>query len=300
MPDGRAGEDAVTAAQARERLLNLFPAQAIRSNWSLGNTTKEKAVEQLVKSASTQEANAFAFENFPLTKQHVHLFLPSATLDPSADQNLMTGETAVARANADDETAYFYLLDVKFEVVFLDTLVREYIDFKWPIVVIVRPKLLQVKFTVLEKDVRSYFESADSGRVVIGRRSADEKAILKIVQDELARLGTKVEPLDINKGVKAMWATDIIDSQDTRFKKSKSVSSEIMDEKFYIKRDAPDVYAVARKSPILKAQFEFMKDQERFVPHFVVEANNGILRFPTYGIRRESTLNVITKILELN
>jgi hypothetical protein len=74
----------VTATDARERLLNLFPANAIRSAFSLGNVTKEKAVEQLVKSASMQAVNGFAFKFFPITKQHVYLFSPSAKLDPAA------------------------------------------------------------------------------------------------------------------------------------------------------------------------------------------------------------------------
>ena len=288
----------MTAAQARERLLNLFPANAIRSAWSLGNVTKERAVEQLVRTASTQDANAFAFDNFPLTKQHAHLFLPSSALDPSASLNPITDETIVSRREQDGETQYFYLLDLKFEAVFLDTLERQYLEFKWPILVVVRPHLLRVKFTTIERDLRSYFP--DAGRVTFSRRSVDEKTILKIIQDELLHSNIRLAALDINKGVKALWAQGYIDSQDARWKKQRSTTTETMDERFFLKRDLPEVYETVRRSPLLKAQFQFMRDQDQFVSHFVVEASGGILRFPTYGNRRENTLNVIAKILELN
>jgi len=290
----------VTAAQARERLLNLFPAHAIRSAWSLGNITKERAVEHLVKTASAQDTNAFAFDHFPLTKQHVDLLLPSPRVHPSARLNLITGETPVLRRTEDGETQYFYLLDVRFEVVFLETLHREFIDFKWPILVGVQPNLLQVKFTILEKDVRSYFRDTDAGRVMVSRRSVDEKAILKLIQDEFRRHDRKLEPLDINRGVKALWAQDYIDSQDARWKKHRSTATETKDERFFLKRDLPEVCETVRRSPLLKAQFQFMRDSDQFVPHFVVEASSGVLRFPMYCNRRESTLNVIAKILELN
>jgi hypothetical protein len=295
---GRAGEETVTAAEARQRLLNLFPAQVVRSAWSLGNVTKERAVELLTRTASTQDINAFAFANFPFTKQHVYLFSPSRRLDASAWSNLITDEAPVFRREQDTETQHFYLLDLKFEAVFLDTLERQYIEFKWPILFVVRRELVQVKFTTIERDLRAYFP--DAGRVTFSQRSVDEKAILNIVQDELLRSDCKLTALDINRGVKALWTQGYIDSQDARWKKPRSTANETMDERFFLKRDLPELYETLRRAPILKAQFEFMRDQDQFVSHFVVEASNGILRFPLYGTRRESTLNVIAKILELN
>ena len=288
----------MTAAEARERLLNLFPAQAVRSAWSLGNVTKERAVEQLTRTVSTQDINAFAFDNFSFTKQHVHLLVPSRRLASSARLNLITDEVPIFRREQGTETLYFHLLDLRFEAVFLDTLERQYIEFKWPILIVVRPDLLQVKFTTIERDLRAYFP--DAGRVTFSRRSVDEKAILDIIQDELLRSDCRVAPLDINRGVKALWAQGYVDSQDARWKKPRSTANETMDERFFLKRDLPEVYETLRRAPILKAQFTFMRDQDQFVSHFVVEAGTGILRFPLYGTRRESTLNVIAKILELN
>ena len=191
--------------------------------------------------------------------------MPSAKLDPSARLNLIPGDTPVQRHTENAETQYFYLLDLRFEVVLLETLSRESIDFKWPILLVVQPDLLMAKFTIMEKDVRSYFQDADTGRIVVSRRSVDETAIVKLLRDQLLRSDVKLEPLDINRGVKALWAQGYIDSQETRFKKPRSTSNETMDERYFLKRDVPEVYAAVRRAPILKAQFQFMRDQEQFV-----------------------------------
>jgi hypothetical protein len=287
----------VTAAQARERLLNLYPAHTLRSAWTLGNVTKEKAVEELAKTKSTSDVNDFAFEHIPLTKQHVHLLEPSPAFNMSALPTVTIDEGPILQRAGRSEAQFFYLPDLRFEIVFLDSLNRQYIDFKWPILIDVRRDLLQVKFTTIEKDLRTFFHGE---RVTVSRRSVDEKAILHLIEDQFRASSHGLRPLDINKGIKALWAQDYIDSQEARWKKSRSTANEVMDERFFLKRDLPDMYDAVRRAPILKAEFEFMKDRERYVPHFVVEANNGVLRFPLYSNRRESTLDVIAKILELN
>jgi hypothetical protein len=73
-----------------------------------------------------------------------------------------------------------------------------------------------------------------------------------------------------------------------------------MDEQYLIKRDRPEIYKAAMKSPLLKTQFLFLKDATKYVSHFVVEANIGLVRFPMFTINRDGTINVLAKILELN
>jgi hypothetical protein len=287
----------VTATQARERLLNLYPAHAIRSAWTLGNVTKERAVEELAKTQSTADVSNFAFENISLTKQHVYLLEPSPAFSMSALPTVTIDDGPTLQHGERSEARFFYLPDLRFEVVFLDSLDRQYIDFKWPILIDIRRDLLQVKFTTIERDLRTLFHGE---RVTVSRRSVDEKSILKSIEDQFRASSHRLRALDINKGIKALWAQDYIDSQEARWKKSRSTANEVMDERFFLKRDLPEMYDAVRRAPILKAQFEFMKDREQFVPHFVVEANDGVLRFPLYGNRQESSLNVIAKILELN
>ena len=120
--------------------------------------------------------------------------------------NLITDETPAVRQQEGNEIRQLFLIDLKFEVVLLDSLDREFIEFKWPIMIVVRGDLMQVKFTIIEKDLRSYFP--DAGAVAIRRRSVDERAILTRIRDQL-HSNYSLQPLDINRGIKSLWGTGI-------------------------------------------------------------------------------------------
>jgi hypothetical protein len=174
---------------------------------------------------------------------------------------------------------------------------RQFLEFLWPVCVTVGGTVLQVKFTIMEKDLRSYFPGA--GAVAIRKRSVDEESVLKGAKEHLLPYVQAV-PLDINKGVKALWEEDYIDSPEARWRNSRSTSRETMDEKYMIKKDQRAVYDKAKRVPLLQTLFRFVKDEDEYVSHFVVDPGNGLVRFPMFSARRDGTINVLAKILALN
>ena len=279
------------------RLLALYPVNVLRTTWPLGNLTKDEAIAKIVKTQTQQAIVRFAAENFPCTRQHVYLFELSAPFNDAFPPNPLGWDTEVIRFSTAARHTFFYLLDLKFNVILLDALESQSIEFKWPVTVVVEEATMQVKFTIMEKDLRTYFPN--SGAVTVRNRSINENDILRAIRDNL-KPTWQAEPMDINKGVKALWKQNFIDSPEARWRNSKSTSRETMDEKFMIRRDRPEVYQAAMKSPLLKTQFLFLKDGTQYVSHFVVEASIGLVRFPMFTVREDGTTNVLTKILELN
>ena len=148
----------MTAAQARERLLNLFPVAAIRSAWRLGNITKERAVEQLAKTASTQETDAFAFDHFTLTKQHVSPAFAVRKARSIGTAKPDTRRHAGTAAHRKCRNAIFLLARLAVRSGIARNIEQRVYRLQWPILLVVQPDLLMAKFTIMEKDVRSYFQ----------------------------------------------------------------------------------------------------------------------------------------------
>ncbi len=105
--------------------------------------------------------------------------------------------------------------------------------------------------------------------------------------------------MDINRGVKALWEKDIVDSPAAQWKNAKSTTVEIMDETFMIKRDRQDVYKIIAKSPLQKTQFS-IRDDKSPISRFVVDAGSGVVRFPKFSTSPKGTTDVIAQILKFN
>lgn len=253
----------------------------------------------MAKVAKDSNENAileFAASYHPCTRQHVYLFDLASPVGSGFPPNPIGGSVAPAiRRVHGGRREYFFFVDLKIEVVLLTVPKREFIEFKWPICIVAEGSVLQVKFTIMEKDLGSYF---DGGPVSVRSRSLDERTILQSVKDTLS---PQWEPsaMDINRGMKALWDQDIVDSPEAQWKNAKSTTVETMDEHYMIKRDRPDVYKVIIKSPLQKSQF-YVRNDATLISRFVVDAGSGIVRFPKFSLRAEGTTNVLAKILELN
>ena len=108
-----------------------------------------------------------------------------------------------------------YLARIEYAVVKLVLLEHDSIEFLWPIRIELHQNYLLVRFVVLEKSVRSYFDLKKS--LVRGKSLSEEMITTSVLAD-----GT-VGPADLNKGFKALWHEDRIDAARIRYKKPGSV-----------------------------------------------------------------------------
>ena len=150
-----------------------------------------------------------------------------------------------------------------------------------------------LQITIVERDIGSYFE----GRTVIKtERSLSEDDIVLSLQQNLEGLTS----LDLHKGIKELWEQDLIDTQNIRWKKPKSTTSEAMDEPCTLKSDYPHVYKEIQNQPLFKTSFKFLKDVDKYVSHFAVDPAKGFLAFTMFPKGKGNIENVIRKILEHN
>ena len=275
------------------RLLNLFPKQAVATHFGHGAATKDDVVTAVARSQPSADIKAFAKQFFGLTKQHVYFFETGMKELPNPifpDFEMLATPTP--------KKAQFYLAELIFT-----TFVRPQdeeipLSFWWPIMVSIERKTVLLRTTLMEKKVSSYF---DPNCVVFTLgQNFDDEALLKKFRDGV---GNDCAALDLNKGVKTLWASDVIDAQSSRWKTPVATATISMDGELTMKQKAPDHYAGAMKAPLLKNVFKQVKDGtngNNFPKSFTADASAGILTFHTFGKNETDISNVVGEILRLN
>jgi hypothetical protein len=194
--------ESATVEQLR-RLLEFFPASTLKGEWpGLKGQKKDAVCELIAATKDVARIKSFVTQYFAHCRQHV-LILQKPELQPA---------TLVATAEPPDLTTVFppsesigtmsggiefRLSSIPYKVYLLNPMEEISIEVLWPIRIEERDELTIIRTVVLERDPANY-----SGRQSIkATREVDEK---KIALD-LADLG--FHPLDINKGVKALWGS---------------------------------------------------------------------------------------------
>jgi hypothetical protein len=271
------------------RLLHLFPIQTIREFFKVKGAGKSQVADAVLQNSTTEKIKEFARSNFGLTKQHVYLF---ASADMEDDIEIFDHDPEFS----DDDYA-FYLLPLRFQVLIADEPKRINLDFLWPVMISSHDKGIAVKTTVMEKDLSYYVGS--TGKVYNEGQSLNDANVSKAVSDALGN----VAELDLNKGIKYLWQNDAIDALLVEWEKIKSVSRDIMHEKFLFKASYPKEWAEVMKSPINRTIFSRIgKSQlsQGFPEYFVANPSSSFLSFPTFSENNTQVENVIRTILENN
>lgn len=275
-----------------ERLLDLYPRAALLTAWEMERVKKGPAIDQIVGAAPMTDIFRFAAENGGRTRQHVHLVEAPPNhqlLSPS-----VLGHPPLFSSTNGDETAFSYIVPLNFKVVLDGPLEHSTLSFLWPMKLVLAPNHARLHLTIMSKNVDSYYP----GRVVVRARPSLQE------QDFLGALPAAIEapnivPLDINRGVKALWEADRIDSPKIKWKKAKSVTEQVMDEQYRVKQDDPDVYVDAQAKPLLATLFEF-RAGDAIVDYFKVDPTYGRVFFRRFSRESSSVDNVVREILAAN
>jgi hypothetical protein len=281
--------------QIMTRLLRLFPKENIKEYFGEKAIKKDELMLAVVQATTDPEILEFVHENFDYTKQHVYIYscnIPDFGILPIQLMPCPTTKTVDG-----DVAGYHSLFGVTYHVYFQEPERRPAdLVFQWPIRILISHNLMIINFTILEKNIQSYFTDAT---VLTTRKTVDEKHILGLVVGNLANIGIPVLH-DLNKGIKELWERDIIDAIEVQYKKSASKAKEIMDEEYTFKQKYPEQYREAILSPLNKSIFKFLTNTGDYCDHFTVDPSNGEITFPTFSKTKEQTQNVIRKILEFN
>lgn len=270
------------------RLLDLFPKNLIKG------TFKEKETIEVAKNNSDSEILEFTHINLDITKQHVYFLTHNIKQLSDLPDHIFTPN--ITKIDGQNGVEYFDLYDVAYNVYLENPYEAVKLIFKWPIRVIINNNLASIHYTILEKNIQSYFPNRE---IVTTKKSIDENEINKLIANDLSNFGI-ISIYDLNKGIKELWARDFIDALEVQYRKAKSISKETMDEEYTFKQQYPDLYEKAILAPLEKVSFKIIKDYDKYCDHFSIEPSLGKITFPTYSKKKEHIPNVIRKILELN
>jgi hypothetical protein len=99
--------------------------------------------------------------------------------------------------------------------------------------------------------------------------------------EELARafftLGSEIARLDINKGVKFLWDSSVIDAGRPCWKNALSTRTESMDAQYLMKTADPEAYRQAIRSPLSKTVFRVLDPSRGWPEYLMVDASNGLV-----------------------
>jgi hypothetical protein len=271
----------------RKRLLELFPVSVLRHSFKSKGTKEEICYAAAADSSPDQieKFASFVDENLSCCKQHVYVFTRNdgAITFPAS---IVGGEKILEIAGV----RALYVTCTKYQIVLRDPLEETTLDFLWPVRIELNLDYVIVRFVVLEKNPSSYFDRP----VYVGGKTIGEKNILSDIQASLT-----LTPADLNKGIKKLWADGFIDSSRTKFKKTKSTASEIMDEERGIKQNNPELYSILQEAPLFTTLFQVPEDQST-VSEFSTDPSKGIIGFSSYSEKKEDTDIVIEKIISNN
>lgn len=273
-----------TASQEElRRMLELFPATVLREQFGAGDKT------DICDAAATRRDNGqlatFLGRNFGRCKQHVFV-LGDSTLDVPISIAFEDADLVAM----DPEARSIFLAKVSYTVYVKDPFEAVSVNFLWPIRVEKRKGFQVVSFIVLERDPRPFANRS----VITAVRHVDEKQTVRALND----LGFL--PVDLNKGVKALWAQDLMDAFRVRFKKPFSTATEVMDEELGIKQTNPQLYEEVQRLPLFDTLFRVRPSRDSSVRSFNVNPTTGKIAFTSYTDDAGDTDELVTAILAAN
>jgi hypothetical protein len=224
-----------------QRLLELFPLAALKVVWDHFRGTKEEICRQAAREADYRKICAFVIANFSHCKQHSYIFNPRAEDDPPPDLAFPDADILGQR----NRQSTVYLAKAKYTVLLKDPFSQEEVELLWPMRIEYREPATLISFIVLERNVKYFFER----EAINVRRHLDEADVI----GEVLTLG--YAPLDLNRGVKALWREDYMDAFRAKFKKPRSTTTEAMDRERGIKATEPDLYAQMLRLPMYDTMF---------------------------------------------
>lgn len=284
-----------------KRLLKLYPVSSLRKEFNIKVTGQEHVIQEIVSQNVAGTIIDFAKAHFDITKQHIYLFEAEKNID--FDFHIVgLSNTITMNDILHGKNSATCFVPIEFTVFETNKNQVSKLEFLWPIRIQyfynnkTKKYIFILKVTVLEREIGYFYEN----KVFVTNRSLEEKDLVKLVLDNFTANKRIYSKIDLNKGIKELAEGDIIDFPSAKYRKSKSITTEIMDEDFTIKKNNPDVYEHLMKSPLERTTCKLTNPQKEEVDYFKVEPLEGKISFSTYSPTIDSVDNIISLVLNNN
>lgn len=284
-----------TQRDISKRLLRLFPVKVLKEHFNSTNVSDE-LYNEILNGNSKPIIDSFCYVNLEHTKQHIYIYNIGQAPTPN---NLNINQfpiDIVHQTNLNGVTSITISPIVDFKVILTNPFEETTLRFHQPIQILLSNTHLIFYATILEKNMSNYFDQ--NRRVINAEKINDEISIIEQVCAYLAHLNPTV--CDLNRGIKQLWANDLVDSKYAKWKKDRSTTTETMDENYTLKSQYPDVYQNLVNAPLRKMIFKYLRDDEALPDHFTVDPSSGQISIPLFSKNANQNKNVVREILSNN
>ncbi|MDC8104710.1 hypothetical protein MTQ00_09175 [Chryseobacterium sp. B21-037] len=279
--------------QVLYRLLKLFPVKVIKDHFQR-NEVGEALYREVLNSNINTVIYDFAYLNLDFTKQHIYVF----NIDNRDGNVLLDGFPYEIVSNRDIEGSKILIINpfINYNTVLSNPFEQIVINFHQPIKLEITNEHLIFYVTIVEKNISTYVEE---GRKVYNvEKNNDEYEVIRAITDFLTVKRPRL--CDLNRGLKKMWEDDVIDCKYAQWKKSKSTTTETMDENYTLKSQYADVYRGIITAPLKKTIFKYLLDDGEMPEHFTADPGIGQISIPLFPKSLNQNQNVVKKILSDN
>jgi hypothetical protein len=285
-----------------KRLINLYPVKIIKDYFGIKGHYDDLS-KQIVDSNAAVDIFKFAVDNINYSRQHVYIF----DLDPRFNPSKFSLEDfplEIKKQNNLGSILLIYSMPlVQFDISILNPYEETIIKFYQPIKIKISSKHLIFQVTTLEKDLSHYFKGAGgtNRRVVDSKRKNGEDVSMNSVIEFLRnKYNYTSAKSDIHKGIKKLWRDGVIDSKYVKHKRSRSTSSEAMDEDFTFKDTYPQEFEDLMQHPLIKTLFKYKKDDKLLCEHFHADPINGQIGVSSFAENIDQIEKTINEIIRFN
>jgi len=278
----------------KKKLLQLYPVKFLKDYFSEAGNREE--ILEIISDKPNNIIASFVADYHGVTKQNIYLFTMARPFNPASDMNGFPFDIGVSRT---DNTKYVYLIfpKVVYSVYLNNPVAREDIEFLQPVLIEIEGNSLIVKFTKLEKNVKSYFPDDREPRLANETNTEDQT--LSSIVGYFNSLSV-VSVNDFNAGIKALWDLDDLDCMKISYRDAHSTVIVTMDGDLTFKQQYPDKYLEMANDPIGASSWKFLQNTGTLLEMFKCDPSNGIFNINKYSDTVNQTSNVISRILAQN
>ncbi|RKF36067.1 hypothetical protein BCY89_28015 [Sphingobacterium siyangense] len=283
------------------RLLKLYPVKVLSQVFDSKERLQEKIIKEVIDTYTVDSIKEFSYENFEITKQTVYVYdIRNKYVHRENINGKEIDVTILAQTISNGTFLMHGYHEVTYDIKMYKNLVEEIsVVLFQPFKVKIVGNHLIISVTKLEPNPKSFFD--DNVTIInASKENFDSILIDNILSYFDGKFNIRPSQCDLNKGIKALWDSDIIDAKELSFRKTSSRAKEIMDGEELFKDKYPEEYKEVMKKPLELCTFRYLEDDLEWPKHFVCDPRIGKISFNIYSENDQQTNNVLDGIIGNN
>ena len=273
------------------RLLKTFPVRILKQYFDISELRQENLIKKIVSNFSKSQIIDFSFNNFGYLKQHIYIVSPNKEIKPDWTP---VPRNYINNALLEEKKVHNLLFTTVYDVFNATKNRKESVYFYVPVQIRKYEKYLVLSVNILERSL----SNLEGDNLVLLTKRIDEQTYIEEIKKSLPK-GTTFVASDLNKGIKTLWENDYIDAAYVKFKKSKSTSTEAMDEANTLKVIYPEIYKKIMESPIDKEVLSTLHEKIG-IKRFSIEPSRGKISINRFSETNTAIVELVNLILSKN